>query len=115
MKFKYLLVVLMVALLTGCVREYKSTTVEAVVIEKDYDAPKTTSKRVMQDGKYVTKTTNHRAEYDVTIEYNGIEEEFDSRSLYDKVKEGQKIKVTYKKGYDKDGNLVAEHLQLIDK
>lgn len=108
-------VALTVLPLTGCVEEYKSSTVEAVVIEKDYDAPKTTTKKVMQDGKYVTKTKKHRAEYDVTIEYNGIEEEFDNRSLYEQVKEGQKIKVTYKKGYDKEGKLVSEQLQLIDK
>lgn len=108
-------VVIMSSLLVGCVEEYKSTTVEAVVIEKDYDAAKTTKKRVKQNGKYVTKTKKHRAEYDVTIQYNGIEEEFDNKNLYNSVKEGQKIKVTYKKGYDKEGKLVFEQLQLIDK
>lgn len=110
-----ILAALTVLPLTGCVEEYKSTTVEAVVIEKDYDPPKTTTKKVMQDGKYVTKTKNQKAEYDVTIEYNGIEEEFDNRNLYEQVKEGQMIKVTYKKGYDKEGKLVSEHLQLINK
>ena len=111
---KYLLtLLLMLAVLTGCVEEYKESTVEAVVIEKDYDPEKTTTKQVKENGVYVTKKTKHPAEYDVTIEYNGIQEEFDSRSLYDRVAEGQKIKVIYKKGYDKEGKLVAEHLELI--
>lgn len=111
---KYLLtLLLMLAVLTGCVEEYKETTVEAVVVEKDYDAAKTTTKQVKENGVYKTKKTEHPAEYDVTIEYNGIEEEFDSRSFYDSVTEGQKIKVVYKKGYDKEGKLVAEHLELI--
>ena len=115
MKVKLMLVAALAsATLAGCVEEYKSSTVEATVIEKDYDAAKTTTKRVKQGDKYVTKKKKHPAEYDVTISYNGIEEEFDNKSLYDRVKEGQKIKVTYKQGYDKEGKVVAEHLELID-
>lgn len=74
MKLKMILIVtLAIAALAGCVEEYKSSTVEATVIEKDYDAPKTTTKRVKQGDKYVTKKKKHPAEYEVTISYKGIE------------------------------------------
>lgn len=43
-----------------------------------------------------------------------IEKEFDNKNLYKRVKEGQKLKVTYKQGYDKNGEVVAEYLELID-
>lgn len=115
MKIKYFLLAVITAIaLAGCAEEYKTQTVDAIVIEKDYDAPKTTKKRVKQNGKYVTKSKKHPAEYDVTVSYNGIEEEFDDKKLYNSVKEGQKIKVTYKTGYDKNGDLVEESLHLID-
>lgn len=115
MKLKYLFVmVLMAALLTGCVEEYKTTTVKAVVIEKDYDAPKTTTKRVKQGEGYVNKKKHHPAEYDVTVSYNNIEAEFDNKKLYNSVKEGQKVQVIYEKGYDKNGKLVSETLKYTD-
>jgi hypothetical protein len=104
----------MISVLTGCVEEYKTSTVEATVLEKDYDAPKTTYKTVTQDGKKVKKKKTEPAEYEVTLQYKDIVTEFEDKELYDKVKEGQEIKVLYKEGYDKNGKLVAEHIELID-
>lgn len=118
MKIKYgmlsLLLVIMSSVLFGCVESYKSSTVEAVVIEKDYDAPKTTTKTVTENGKQVVKKTTKPEEYEVTVEYNGIQKEFDNKSLFNKVEEGQKIKVIYKEGFDEEGNVVAKQIELLN-
>jgi len=103
MKIKLLFGVLTFALLTGCAEEYENTTVEATIVEKDYDAPSRLKKK------------RKSAEYDVVVKYKDIEKEFDNKELYKKVKVGQKIKVNYKTGYDKDGKLVHESLELLNK
>lgn len=118
MKKKYvvlpLLLVFLSSLLAGCVEEYKTQTVKATVIEKDYDAPKTTYKTVKKNGRKTKKAVRESAEYEVTIQYKGIQKEFEDQSLYNQVKEGQEIKVHYVQGLDKNGKLVTEDIELID-
>lgn len=96
----------LVLTLTGCAEYYKEETVDAVVVNKEYDPPKTERKRV--NGKW--KTKKKAEEYEVNIEYNGVQLEIEDEELYNKVKEGDKIKVTYKKGYDEKNNIVSEKL-----
>ena len=97
-------------LLVGCAEKYKSTNVNATVIEKDYDKAKTTYKKI--NGKKKKKTTP--AEYDVELKYKDIVVEFDDKELYNKVRVGSKVKVKYVQGYDKNNELVYETLELID-
>jgi len=105
-------------LLVGCADRYETKTVDAVVIEKDYEAATTekTTKRV--NGRTKTSTKKVPAEYDVVVQYTSgtstVEAEFDNEKLYNRVKEGDTIKVTYKQGFDDNNKLVSEELELID-
>jgi len=106
-------------LLVGCADRYETKTVNAVVIDKEYEAETTkkTTKRV--NGRTKTSTKKVPAEYDVTVRYTdgstSVETEFDDKKLYDRVKEGDTVKVTYKQGFDDDNKLVSEELELIDR
>lgn len=117
MKKKYLFLsfifVLITSLLSGCVEEYKSKTVKALVLEKDYDAPKVTYKTITENGKKVKKKKTKPVEYEVTLQYKEIIREFDSKELYQKVEEGKQVNVLYKEGYDENGKLVTKHIELI--
>jgi len=102
--------------LSGCgVSEYKTQTVDAVVIEKEYDPPETKTKTVTKNGKTTKKKVKEPAEYEVTIQYKNIEREFEDRSLYNQVKEGQTIKVLYKQGLNEEGKVVTENIELLNK
>lgn len=96
----------LVLTLTGCAEYYKDEIVDAVVVNKEYDPPEVEKKYV--NGQW--KTKRKAEEYEVNIEYNGIKLEIEDEELYDSVKEGDKIKVTYRKGYDKEDNVVNEKL-----
>lgn len=110
-----LLMVLTSSLLVGCVEEYKTTTVEATVIEKEYDPPETSYKTVKKsDGTTTKKKVVKPEEYEVTIQYQDIEREFEDEELYDQVEEGQKIQVEYKEGLDKEGKVITRSIHLVD-
>ncbi|PLS18827.1 hypothetical protein CVD28_00045 [Bacillus sp. M6-12] len=118
MKKKYwilsILFIFTATVLVGCVEEYKTKTVTATVLEKEYDAPKTTYKTVKENGKNVKKKKTKPEEYEVTLQYKDIVTEFEDKDLYNKVNEGGKVKVLYKEGYDKNGKLVTSYIELID-
>lgn len=95
------------------VSEYKTKTVQATVIEKDYDPPKTETKTVTKNGKKTTKRVKEPAEYEVTIKYKDIEKEIEDKNLYDRVRVGQKINVLYKQGFNDEGKLVTENIELL--
>lgn len=104
------------SLLVACgVSEYKIQTVEATVIEKEYDPPETKTKTVTKDGVTTKKKVREPAEYEVTIQYKHIEREFEDKKLYDRVKEGQPIKVLYKQGLNEEGEIVTERLELLNE
>lgn len=96
----------LVLTLTGCAEYYKEETVDAVVVSKEYDPSKTERKKV--GGKW--KTKRKAEEYEVNLEYNGIQLEVEDKKLYNRVKEGSKVKVTYKVGYDEKNQVVSERL-----
>ncbi len=50
--------------------------------------------------------------YLVTITYKGIRETIDSQTLYEKYKEGDKVKVILCNSYDQEGNLVCQKLEI---
>jgi hypothetical protein len=119
MKKKYylfaVLFTFLVAVLAGCVEEYKTKKVTATVVEKEYEAPKITYETVVQNGKKVKKQKYKPAEYEVTIKYKDIEKEFEDKGLYDRVEEGQKIQVLYKEGLNKKGEVVTTDIELIEQ
>lgn len=99
--------------LVGCgVEEYKTTTVEGTVIEKEYEEEKITYKTVTKDGKKIKKKKVESEEYEVDIQYKDIVAEFDDEILYDSVEVGDKIKVTHRQGFNKEGELVVEGIEL---
>jgi uncharacterized membrane protein YraQ (UPF0718 family) len=77
MKNKYYLLAILftflVAVLAGCVKEYKTQKVTATVVEKEYDTPKIIYEPVVQNGKKVNIKKYKPAEYEVTIRYKDIE------------------------------------------
>lgn len=111
-RVKALLLVSMSLMLFGCVEEYKTTEIQAKVIEKDYDAPETVKKTVTENGKQVVKKSTKPAEYEVTVAYNGVEKEFDNKNLFNSVEEGQTVPMLYKEGFDKKGKLITRALVL---
>lgn len=101
-----------VLVLSGCADRYENHSVLATVVDKDYDAATTKTTTTRKDGKTVRKTKNVPAEYDVTLDYNGLQTEIDSKSLYNRVQKGQKIEVTLHQGYDKEGKIVSQTIKL---
>lgn len=95
--------------LTACAERYETKTVEAIVIDKEYDPAK--NKKVKRNGK--TKTVREEAEYEVNVLYDNIEAEFESPNdkFYKSVKVGDKIKVNLIQGFDKEGKVVSERLE----
>ena len=70
--------VLLSATLAGCgVEEYKTSTVNATVIEKEYEKKKVTYKKVKRNGVFKTKRKVKPEEYEVDIQYKDIEKEID--------------------------------------
>lgn len=101
--------------LTGCVEEYKTKKVKGLVIEKDYDERKVSYTTKTVNGKKVTKKKVEPEEYEVTIKYKSLEREFEDESLYERVKEGQEVDVVLRQGFDKEGELVTETIELPEK
>ncbi len=101
-----------VVLLSGCADRYETTRVQATVIDKDYDAATTKITTTRKDGKTVRKTKRIPAEYDVTLSYQGVQTEIDSKSLYNRVQEGSLVEVVLKKGYTDEGELVSQSIRL---
>lgn len=101
------------------IERYDKTIVNAVVVEKEFDKGKVKKERVVKNGSTTTKvkTKNKPDEYEVVLRYQDVETEFESRNddFYDSVKVGDTVKVNLVKGYDKDGNLVQEYLELINQ
>lgn len=106
-KFAMSIMIMILALtLVGCAEYHKEEIVDATVVNKEYEPPKTERKRV--NGKW--KTKKKAEEYEVNLEYNGVELEVEDKGLYNQVKKGSKVQVTYKVGYDKNGKVVSESL-----
>lgn len=106
-----------VLFLTGCmVDRWETKTVDALVIDKEYDPPETKYKTVTDaDGNTKKKRVYEPAEYEVTIKYKDIVREYEDKDLYDRVEEGDTIKVYYKEGFNEEGELIRTTIELIDE
>lgn len=104
-----------VVALTGCADRYESKIVDAKVIGKEYDPPeKETKTYTDSSGKKQTKTTTKSEEWEVTVEYNGIQEEFEFSDdvFYESVEVGDTVKVEYTEGLTDEGNVVSRSIDL---
>ncbi|MCR2803644.1 hypothetical protein [Paenibacillus soyae] len=115
MRSKLMVLAVLLVTLTGCAERYETTTVEAVVVDKEYDkAEKKTKTYKDSEGKTKTKTEIIPEEWEVTVEYDGIEKEFEFRNddFYDSVEVGKTVPVELRTGLDKEGKVVSRSLQL---
>lgn len=114
---KVVLFVSMLAVLTACAARYETKLVNATIIDKEYDEPET-KKTTYTDtsGKTQTKTETIPEEWEITVDYNGIQKEFEFgySYVYDSVEVGQVMKVELRTGYDKNDKVVSQTLRLPD-
>ncbi len=97
--------------LTGCESvQPEKQTVTAVVKDKEYIEEQTKYGYYFDawKGKMRWKFKHFPAEYNVTIEYDGITETYDSKSLYDSYEVGDEIEVELTTYYDENNNLITE-------
>mgnify|MGYP001134319935 CR=1 FL=1 len=97
--------------LAGCANvQVEKQIVKAVVIDKDY--VKAHSKYGYYfdawKGKYRWKFKNFPAEYNVTIEYDGITQSYNNQELYDSYKVGDEIEMELTTYYDEENKLITE-------
>lgn len=112
---KIALSIALLAVLTACAARYETKYVNATIIEKEYD-PEETKKTEYKDssGKLQTKTETIPEEWEITVDYNGIQEEFEFSysDFYDSVQVGQLMQVELRTGYDKNDKVVSQTLEL---
>lgn len=103
------------ALLTGCVEEYKTTSVQGEVTHKEHDEAERYYKTITDsDGNKKKKLVTKDEEFEVNIRYKDIEKEFefDNDDFFDDVRVGDKVPIQLITGYDKDGNIVTQDIEL---
>jgi hypothetical protein len=113
--YKIALSVTLLAVLTACASRYETTLVDAKIIDKEYDKAETKTKEYKDSaGKIQTKTEKIPEEWEITVDYNGIQKEFEfsNSDFYDSVQVGQTMQVELKTGFDKNDVVVSEALQL---
>ena len=97
------IVVLAMVVMTGCAKVVSEETYEAPVriIDTDYDPSYITPMKVGKTTTFIT----HPADYDVTVEYAGVEYVLDSHADYDAAKEkvGSSMQATIIKTRYDDG------------
>lgn len=54
------------------------------------------------------------AKYEVTLVYDGVETTLNNRELYDTVEVGEKLEVNLYRGYNEEGKIVVNYLELIE-
>lgn len=108
---------LLAGVLTGCANRYETKMVEGTVIEKEYEPAKTTYKTTKVNGKTKKKTVKESEEWDVTVQYKEITKEFElsDDDLFERVEEGDQIKVNLVQGFSKDNKIVSEDIELIEE
>lgn len=96
--------------LTGCEKVVEEETVKVVatVVEKNHKNSFITFYNV---GK--TKVPQvHPEEFEVTFEYEDIIQIFDDKELYNRISEGDKVRIFLYNGYNEDHELVTRRLLL---
>ena len=110
---RFILLVVIMCILTGCQRIAKEKTeVNGTVVDMQYQSSYKTL-MIMSNGKSTALIPQiHPAQYLITISYKNVSETFDDEKLYKSVKEGDTIQVILEKSYDTDGNLIEQTLCL---
>ena len=96
--------------LTGCEKVVEEETVKivATVVEKNH-------KKTFITFYTVGKTTVpqvHPEEFEVTLEYEDVIQTFDDEALYNRVSEGDKVRIFLYNGYNEDHEIVTRRLLL---
>lgn len=114
---KYILVFIMsltVLVLGACAEYYETKPVQGKIVEMEYDKGhwKKTTKTV--DGEKKTTKKWVEEEWEITVEYNGKQKEFEFRNnkVYNQFKEGDSINLDLKIGYSDTNEVVSEHFYL---
>lgn len=97
--------------LTGCENvQPEKQIVTAVVTDKEYVKAQSKYGYYFDawKGKYRWKFKNFPAEYNVTIEYEGITKSYDNQQLYDSYQIGDEIEMELTTYYDEENNLITE-------
>lgn len=104
------LTIILCIFLTGCekVVEEETIKVTAIVVDKDYQYTFTTFYYV---GKTMVPQV-HPERFDVTLKYENIVQTFDDEALYNRVSEGDKIKIFLRNGYNENHELITQKLLL---
>lgn len=117
-RFLSLVAIIMVVTLTGCqsIESEKYEIVTGCVSAMQYVEADTSMTMVFNAGTKMPMPIyeEHPAQYLVTITYECISETFDSKELYERVKEGESIQMLLYKACDKEGNLIKQTLQIAD-
>lgn len=105
------LVLLTCTILTGCENvQAERQRVTAAITEKNYVKEETKYGYYFDalKGKMRWKWKHFPAEYNVTIEYEGITKTYDRRSLYDSYEIGDEIEMELTTYYDEENNIITE-------
>ncbi|OUS75359.1 hypothetical protein B1748_17940 [Paenibacillus sp. MY03] len=105
----------LVILLSACSLRYEYTRVSATIIHKEFeDGYYETVNTTDYQGNPTTKQEYVPAEWDITVDYNGIQAEFEFTDIeyWNNHQIGQTMKVYLRSGYDEDDKLVTQSLEL---
>lgn len=113
-KYLYLMVGFFVLMLTGCAEYYETESVKGKIVDMEFDKGHWEKKKKTVDGQ--TKTTRKWVddEWEITVEYNGKEQEFEFNNdkIYKKFKKGDSIDLELKVGYSEKHEIVSESFDL---
>lgn len=97
--------------LTGCENvQPEKQIVTAVVTDKEYVKAQSKYGYYFDawKGKYRWKFKHFPAEYNVTIEYEGITKSYNNQQLYDSYQIGDEIEMELTTYYDEENNLITD-------
>jgi len=112
--FVIFVIVILVMTMTGCAKVVSEETYEAPVriVDTDYDPPVV---RPMKSGSVIIMQTTP-ADYDVVVEYAGVEYNIDSRDAYNMAKDnvGSTMQATIVKTRYEDGTVTFNVTGLVE-
>lgn len=99
--------------LAGCENvQPEKQIVTAVIVDKEYVKAQSKYGYYFDawKGKYRWKFKHFPAEYNVTIEYEGITKSYNNQQLYDSYQIGDEIEMELTTYYDEENNLITDGL-----
>ena len=110
----FILSILLVLILSGCVSRYEYEQVNATIIDKNYTAEYTTTMPILCGKVVVLQTQYHSATYNLMLKFEDVTTDIDSETLYNAHNVGDTIQVYLRKGYN-DENILEESTLVLDK